>query len=450
VQFSNGDPFTADDVVFTFEFIMNPAIDAPRQRVGYDLLKSIEKVNDFEVIFHFKKPYFESFGLAASISPLSKKFYSQYTPKQFNESVGLLIGTGPYRLRDPAGWHPGEPLQLVRNEQYWGMPGPFDRLLWHEVEEDAAALAMFRNGEVDTFGANPTQYVTMVKDPEVLAKADTYRYYARDGGYSYVAWNQARAGKPTRFADKRLRQAMTLLTDRNRMAADIFRGFAKPAPGPFGVASKQNDPNIKPWPYDPKRALELLAEAGYKEKNKDGLLLGPDGQPFRFKLTYNSKNPVGEQMVLQLKDSLARVGIVLEQEPTDWPIMVKKLDTRDFDAITLGWTGGIETDIFQMFSSTKIADGGDNFMSYRNVELDKLMDQARTMPDEEKRMEVWRKCHQILHEDQPYTFLLYRESTMFIDKRFKNVHQTRSGLNYLSDDVMPLPWYVPANQQKRK
>jgi len=449
VVFSNGDPFTADDLVFTFQFIMNPKVDAPRQRTSVERIKAVTAISEHEVEFSFKEPFFESFSLAASFSPMSRKFYSKYSVKEFNESVGLLIGTGPYRMKDPSGWHPGDALEMVRNERYWGMPGPFDRLYWREVEEDAASLTLFRNGETDTFVATADQYDTLKNDQALLARAQPYEFYARDGGYSYVAWNQLRVGKPTRFADKRVRKAMTLLINRDRMSQDIFRGYAKPAPGPFGIASHQNDPAIKPWPYDSDRAMQLLAEAGYTKKDAQGVLLGPDGTPFKFRLCYGNKSPVTERMVLSIKDSMARVGIVLEQEPTDWPIMLKKIDTRDFDAITLGWSGGIETDIFQMFHSSQIEDG-DNYMSYRNPELDKNIEIARRTLNEEERMKIWQKCHQILHEDQPYTFMLYRKNTMFVDKRIKNVSQTRSGLNYLSDDVMPIPWYVPAAQQKHK
>ncbi|CAN5448940.1 hypothetical protein BH10PLA1_BH10PLA1_03050 [soil metagenome] len=450
VQFSDGEPFTADDIVWTFDFIMNPKVDAARTRTGYDRVKSVTAQGNYTVVFEFREPFFESLGVALGMSPMSKNFYSKYSVEDFNKSVGLLIGTGPYRMKEPAGWHPGDPLEMVRNERYWGMAGPFNRLYWHEVEEDAAALTMFRNGELDTFGATPEQYQSMIKDTELMSRCQSFKFYSRDGGYSYAAWNQSRAGKTTRFADKRVRQAMTLLIDRQRMADDIFRGFAKVTTGPFGIVSKQNDPNIQPIPYDPKKALALLAEAGYTKKDDRGVLLGPDGTPFEFSLIYNNKNPVGDQMVLQMKDSLARVGIVLKQQPTDWPIMIKKLDTRDFDAIMLGWSGGIETDIFQMFHSSQIADGADNFMSYRNPELDTAIDTARRTLDEKQRMEVWHKCHQILNEDQPYTFLLYRQSLAFIDNRIKNVHETRSGMNYFADDVMPIPWYVPATLQKHK
>lgn len=450
VQFSNGDPLTAEDYVWTFNWVMTEAVNAPRQRAYYSRVKAVEKNGDYNITVRFKEPYFESFGLAAGLSPMSKKFYSRFTPEQFNNTVGLLIGTGPYRLQDPEGWRPGKPIELLRNERYWGVPGAFNRLFYHEVEEDAASLTMFRNGEIDVFSAQPEQYLSLIKDQDVMKRAQNYTYYSRDGGYTYVAWNQVRGGKPTRFADKRLRQAMTLLINRDRMAEEIYRGFGKPSPGPFGIASKQNDPAIQPWPYDFKRAMALLADAGYSKKNNEGVLLGPDGEPFRFQLVYNNKNPIGEKIVLQIKDSLARAGIVVLQEPTDWPIMIKKLDTQDFDAITLGWSGGIETDIYQMFHSSQIGGGADNFMSYRSPELDRLIEQARRTVNEEQRIPIWRKVHQILHEDQPYTFLLYRQSLNFIDRRIQNVRQTRSGLNYIQTDDMPVPWYVPVGAQRHK
>lgn len=449
VTFSDGQPFTADDVVWTYEWIMNEKVDAPRQRAYLkENVKTVEKNGDYEVTFVFAKPYFESFGIAAGFEPLPKHFYSRYTPEQFNQEVGLLLGTGPYRLKDPVSWRPGTTVDLVRNERYWGLKQPFDRLLYYEVENDAAELTMFRNGELDIFGAQPEQYLSMIKDKSITDKANFFEYSSITGGYSYVAWNQNKGGKPTIFADKRVRQAMTMLIDRQRMAQDIYRGYATVASGPFLPGNQQNAPDVTPWPYDPQRALQLLKEAGFSDRNGDGTLESPNGEPFRFSLTYGNKNPISERIALFIKDSLAQVGIQMIQEPTDWPIMLKKLDEKDFDAITLGWTGGIETDIYQMFHSSQTIQGGDNYMSYVNPELDKVIEAARSTVDESKRMPLWQQAHRILHEDQPYTFLLNRRSLIFIDKRIQNVQRTRSGLNFISTVSMPNPWYVPLQQQK--
>jgi peptide/nickel transport system substrate-binding protein len=101
-----------------------------------------------------------------------------------------------------------------------------------------------------------------------------------------------------------------------------------------------------------------------------------------------------------------------------------------------------------MFDSSQIADEGDNFMSYRNPDLDKAIEIARTTVDEAKRIPLWRQCQRILHEDQAYTFLTIGKSLRFIDKRIANVEVGKTGLNYVQDWNQPIPWYVPHELQK--
>jgi peptide/nickel transport system substrate-binding protein len=172
--------------------------------------------------------------------------------------------------------------------------------------------------------------------------------------------------------------------------------------------------------------------------------------PFRFTLAYPSGGPLGERIALFLKDSLSKAGIVLVPDPTDWPIMMKKLQERDFEAITLAWSTNVESDPYQIFHSSQIADQGDNFMSWVNPEADKLIDQARTTLDKAKRMELWHQFHRQVHEDQPYMFMVVRYSLGFQDGRFQNVSESKLGLNYNNRYSMPNPWYVPKARQKWK
>ena len=111
--------------------------------------------------------------------------------------------------------------------------------------------------------------------------------------------------------------------------------------------------------------------------------------------------------------------------------------------VLLGWGGGsIEKDIRQMYHSSQIADGADNFMSYSNPELDKLIDEARVTMDEKTRMKLWQKCHAILYEDQPYTYMFNSQSLRFIDKRIANIQKVTQGLN---DRI---EWFVPTDLQR--
>jgi peptide/nickel transport system substrate-binding protein len=449
VRFSDGQPFTADDVVFTFEWIMNPAVAAPRQRAFLENIERVEKINDHEVVFHFERPYFNSLELAGGMGILPKHFYSKYPPEKFNEQLGMLMGTGPYKLRDPEAWRPGERIELLRNERYWGEPGPFNRLIYNEVIEEVAALTMFRNGELDRFAAQPDEYVALLKDPEIRKRANNFEVESPLSGYGWIAWNQVRGGKPTVFADKRVRQAMTMLIDRERICKDIYLGYAAVANGPYEPGSPQADPSVKPWPYDPAAAKKLLAEAGLADRNGDGVLESSDGKPFRFAMTYPAASKLYDRVMFLIKDMLAGAGVAMQPDPVDWPILQTRMENRDFDAVSLRWTGGsVEGDITQMFHSSQTKDNGDNYMTYINPELDKLIDTAKSTIDREKRMPMWQACHRILHEDQPYTFLTTQKALSFYDKRIRNIEPSKLGLNFVSLYVMPIPWYVPSALQK--
>ena len=451
VTFSDGHPMTADDVVFTYNWIMDPKVAAPRVRSTLDKVKGVRKLGDYEVAFDFKEPYFEAVLTVGTLDIIPKHFVSRFTQEQYNTTPGILMGTGPYRLKDPQSWRPGDRIELVRNERYWGEPGPWEKIIWYEVSNETATETMFKNKELDIFAATPEQFHVLSKDQVLLKWARPLEYTAPTSGYNYVAWNQKKkGGAPSHFADKRVRLAMTMLVDRQKFVDEIWYGHGDVARGPFSATGGQLDPGIKPWPFDPAKAKDLLKQAGYEDRNGDGVIESPSGEPFRFSLVYSSGGPLGERIALFLKDSYARAGIVLVPDPQDWPIMMKKMNERDYDAITLAWATQPESDIFQMFHSSQIADQGDNFMSYVNPELDKAIEQARTTLDKGKRMPLWHKAHRIIHDDQPYMFLVQRRSLGFMDRRVQNVEPSKLGLNFNNRFVLAIPWYVPKSNQKWK
>jgi peptide/nickel transport system substrate-binding protein len=444
--FSDGTPLTADDVVFTYQWIMNPLVAAPRQRAYYEKVASVTAEDAHTVTFQMREPYFMAMEVCGGLAVLSRKFYSQFSESQYNETPGLLFGSGPYKLAvDPTRWQPGpEPIELVRNDRYWGESPGFARFVYREINNDTARLVAFRNGEIDRYGVTPEQYLKLKDDQQLKQTKDLYEFETINGGYRYIAWNQMRGGKPTLFADKRVRQAMTLLADRQDMCKNLMATLATPNSGPFHRMGKQANPQVQPWPFDPQRARDLLKQAGFEDRNGDGVIEDAQGRAFSFKLIYPSSSVNYQQMAFYLKDAYARAGIVLEPDPLEWTIMQQRIDQRDFDAMTLGWTGGIESDPYQIFHSKQISDGGDNYIHYSNPELDRLIDDARRTVDESKRMPLWHQVHSILHEDQPYTFLWTSRAVVFVDKRIRNVQITKTGMS------SELEWYVPRALQMRK
>ena len=449
VTFSDGRPLGADDVAFTFAFIMNEAIAAPRDRAYLDKIASVEAISPTEVVFRFREPYFNALALAGSMAVMPRHFYEPYLrePATFNESKGLLLGSGPYRLADPKSWTPDLGIvELERNPRYWAPATPsFNRILWKVIENDSARLTTFRNRDIDSYTARPREYQGLRDDAALTEQAQSFEFMNAVAGYSYIGWNQRRGGEPTRFADRRVRQAMTWLTDRARIIDEIMLGHAESAVSPFSPRSRQHDPAIEPRRFDRDKAISLLAQVGYEDRDGDGVLENGAGEPFEFELVYYQENEDTERMVLFLKDLYARAGVHLKPAPAEWPVMLDLLGKRDYDAITLGWTSGVETDVYQMFHGSQTEDGGDNFVHFKHAEFDRLVDEARATVREEARMPLWQAVERIFHEEQPYTFLMRRKTLAFVDRRIENLEVTKLGLNLGS---VPVEIFTPGALQR--
>ncbi|MEM9347771.1 MAG: peptide-binding protein [Planctomycetota bacterium] len=444
VKFSDGVPLTAHDVQFTYEWTMNPKVAAPRARAYYQKFDHIKALDDHTVEFKFREPYFAALGLCGEMQILAKHWYGKFSEDKFNETPGLLFGSGPYKMRvDPETWKPGsQKIELVRSDNYWGPRAPLDRVIWREILEDTAMEAEFRNGGVDRLGVRPASFRKLSRDNNLRAKANLYEYEYVNSGYVYIGWNQKKNQRATPFADKRVRQAMTMLIDRDTIAKRVYDNLWTTATGPYHPLGWQVDPTIKPWPYDPERAKQLLDEAGFTDRDGNGIRESPSGEPFAFKLIHSVGLAETTQMVLLMKDAMKKVGVDLQPDPLDWPAMQQKLDDRNFDAIMLGWGGVVDTDVYQMFHSDQIEDGGDNYTHYISPEIDGLIDEARKTVDRDKCQVLWRKVHAILHEDQPYTFMFNRKAVVYVDKRIDNVQITNMGMNYAWE------FFVPAAQQR--
>ena len=309
-------------------------------------------------------------------------------------------------------------------------------------------MTEFKNGDLDVYCARPLEYRDLLEDKSIVERTHNFEYFNPRGGYSYIAWNQLKDGKPTAFANPKVRQAMTYLTDRQRIIDEIYLGYAVAANGPFNPLGSQMNKSLPTRDYNLQKAKQLLKESGFIDRDGDGVIESEGGQPFSFELTYPYGSDDYKRMMLLLKDSYVRAGILMEPTPTQWPMMIEALDKKNFDAISLAWTAGFEVDVYQMLHSSQTEPGGDNFMNYKNADLDQAIELARGELDEEKRMVHWQQAHEIIWEDQPYTYLLWRKSLAFVDGRFENVRTVRSGLNRGGLWRMPIEWYVTQGQQR--
>ncbi|MEO0588372.1 MAG: ABC transporter substrate-binding protein, partial [Planctomycetota bacterium] len=196
--FSDGEPVTADDVVFSWDLMNNPELDAADQRAFYDVISGWEAIDERTVRFTAREPHYMAFLYSGGRDVLPEHFYSRFTPEDLNTSSAILMGSGPYRLAEPVeGWSPGTPIELVRNERFWGPDPAFDRLVWKVINEPVGRLTEFRNGSIDLLAAQPNQYTEMLNEPELMARSHARAYDTVPSGYAFIAWNQRRNGEPT-------------------------------------------------------------------------------------------------------------------------------------------------------------------------------------------------------------------------------------------------------------
>lgn len=433
-RFSDGEQVTAEDVRWTFkDFISNPSIEAERTRSTLDQIEEVKVLGPKTVEFVFNKAL--SFNMVAALGNyiLPKHFYEKFEPAQLNSSTGLLMGSGPFRLErlDPsAQWSPGQDIVLVRNENYWGPRSPLDKVRFKVVNDDLARLVAYTNGEGDQTLPTSPQFVSKTKEPDWDKNNQSLSWINMRSGYSFIAWNQGpRNGKPTPFGDKRVRQGLTLCLDREQMIRDIWEGVGVVAKGSVNPQSPASDPKLKPWPFDPVKGKALLAEAGWKDRNGDGILENEKGEPFRIEFTRASGGEIYERISNFLKSSYSKVGIQVDTKVVDWSIMQEITKSRDYDALMMGWSATApESDPRQIFHSESIKEGGDNFVQWRSAEADQLIDKIRLTLEYDARMQIWHEFEATLHDEQPYTFIRVAPWLRFVKKTIGNVHPYKTAL----------------------
>lgn len=435
VYFSDGHPITADDVIFTYETITNPAVDAASLANYYQDVDKVVKISDRELKFIMKRVYFRSLEFAGGMEIYPKHIYDFNEPEEFNKRITEPIGSGPYVFEK---WDVGREIVLRRNEHYWGRKPKLKKIVYRFITNFTAAVQALRSGNVDYMRPLPDQYAELSQDEEFTSEIECLSYWHPGVGYFWMGWNQDRPF----FKDRRVRLAMTHIVDRELICKSLLKvPEARVPTGNFYIFGPQYDTSIEPWPYDPERAKELLDEAGWVDTDGDGIR-DKDGVAFKFHYMIGNI-PLHEQIGKLLKDEAAKVGIEVILDPYEWSVFIQRLQDREFDAVNLAWHGGLAQDPYQIWHSSQIGKRGSNYVGFDNSEADAIIEEARGTLDDDKRNRMYHRFHRILHIEQPYTFIYTRPEQRFLDKRFENVIVHKLGLDHHE-------WYVPEEKQRYK
>jgi len=420
VLWSDGKEFTADDVVYSYNIMKSPKTASASQKVYYLDVKSVKKLGKYVVEFTYAKPYFIALENCGGLSIVPKHIFDNGTDFNTHKNNRFPIGTGPFKFQK---WDTGKKIVLVQNKLYRNKLPEIKRIIYKFVPESNVALQMLKKGNLDVMGIRSIQWVRQTNSKKFLNHFYKFKYYLPY--YSYIGWNARRKY----FKDRRVRIALTHLINRKAILNKLLFGLGKIVTGNFYINSINYNKKIKPYEFNPQKGIELLKEAGWKDSDNDGIL-DRNGVKFSFVFTIPSGRAFAERLATILKEDFSKVGIQMDINKYEWAVFVQKIKKHDFDAVTLAWGLGYSADPYQLWHSSQI-DKGDNFCGFSNSEADTIIVRARKKFDDEKRAVMYRRFHEIIHYEEPYTFLYCTPALVLVSKRFMGVKVHNRGLNYL-------------------
>jgi peptide/nickel transport system substrate-binding protein len=434
VLWHDGKEFTAEDVNFTYDKIMDEKTNTVR-RSDYELVKKAEILDPYTFRVTYKQPFSPGLGTwGMGIIPKHLLEKEDINTTAFNRRP---IGTGPFRFIE---WMTDEKIVVEANLRYFEERPQLDRIIYRIIPETSLSEMELLTKGVDYYGVQPHQYQRM-KETSFL------KVYSQPAlSYTYIGYNF----KNPLFQDKRVRQALTQAINREEIVQYVLYGLGTVISGPFPNHLWYYNPNVKPLPFDPKKSRQLLTEVGWRDTDGDGVL-DKDGKPFRFKLITNSGNDIRRDVGVLVQRQFRELGIDVTFELYEWSVFLKNfINARHFDACILGWGLSPDPDDYMIWHSSQI-EKGFNFVSYKNPEVDRLWEEGRREYDLEKRRQIYWRIHELMAEDQPYTFLFSPLGISALQRKFVLVEGVSSGQKTYRPIKLEkaglmydlIKWYVP-------
>lgn len=440
VKWEDGTPLTSGDFKFSYTLYANPAVASTRQDYLSDLLlqadgtpdieRAVETPDERTLVLRFRHPMAEAIVLDHfnDLMPVARHLFSRYAPDEIRMKAAELpiIGTGPYKV---ARWDRQSQLVLERNPaSTLPRPAATPQLIFQVVPEYTTRLAMLKSGQIDAMisagGINPKDVEELARhSPHVVIRPVKERYFDSvvwlniDG----ERWRNGNEVVPNRFfGDARVRRAMTFAIDRQ----SIIDGFMGPEHATIVNTSLSPayrdiaDTSLDPYEYDPEKALKLLAEAGWTP-GPDGILQ-QEGRRFSFELAAPVGNPRRNYAATIIQQNLRRIGIDCRLRFDENLIFLKNQNEFRYDAALSGLAA--ETLPFQLIIwGSDFEKSPFNSAAFQNQELDRVIARLSGPLSKAEQTKLWQHYQQILHREQPRSFLYYYDELEGFSSRVTQV-----------------------------
>ncbi|HEX6064918.1 MAG TPA: ABC transporter substrate-binding protein [Longimicrobiales bacterium] len=397
VFWHDGARTTAHDVVFTFERGKDPATGYPNADywVGWN---SAQAIDSFTVRFSMEvQP--EPLGNFAWIPIMPRHLLGNVAPAElknapFNQRP---VGNGPFKFVE----HRANDRWVFEANTAFpaGLGGRplVDRVVLRVIPDPTAQQTELRTGNVHMITlVGVSEFAALDQQPQVRGIVKPGRQY------SFIAWNTKRAP----FSDVRFRRALTFAIDRDEIVKIVRSSYGQVAAGPVPPFHWSNDSTIKPLAFQPDSARAILAALGMRDINNDGYVELPNGRALQVELKFGAGSQAQRDVAEIVQADLKDVGIRLVQRPMEFSTMLEQVTTaaRNFDGVIMGYENDFKLVLHDMFHSRAV-DNPYQFASYRNSEVDSLLDALNRTTSRDQAVPMWRRLQTIIRDEQPWTFL---------------------------------------------
>ncbi len=430
VTWHDGSPFTARDVLYTHRIIIDPKTPTAYAE-DFKQVKTISAPDDHTIRVTYEKPF----------APALASWGTGILPAHLLEGKDITksplarkpVGTGPYRFTE---WVAGQKIVLDANPTYFEGRPYIDRYIYRIIPDTSTMYMEMKAGAIDLMNLTPVQYARQTSSRLFSSRFNKFRYPS--SGYLYMGYNL----RHPLFGDKRIRQAITAAINKDELIQGVLFGMGQKAHGPIVPGRWAYNPNVRDIAYDPKHAAELLAQAGWREKNADGILIR-NGKPFQFTILTNQGNQQRLMSAQIIQQRLKYVGVDVKIRIVEWATFLKEyIDKGKFEVVMLGWNISQDPDMYDIWHSSKTNPGELNFVGFKNAEVDRLLVEGRGTFDIEQRKKAYFRIQEILADEQPYTFLYVPDSLPVVSARIRGVEPAPAGLGHNQ-----IKWFVPKNEQ---
>jgi len=433
VLWHDGQPVTADDVLFTFELAKNEETASLLASAYLSMVSSATVIDPHTIRFDFVAPHSQPLQ-GFWWPPVPRHLLADVTPATLTQAPfnRQPVGNGPFRF---VSWTPDQQAVFEANETYPAELGGrplLDRIVFRIVPEATTRLTEILTGATDL------SYPLLPDEAQQVESQNSTRliqYAGRE--FLYIGWNNER--EP--FSDPRVRQALTLGINRPGLIDALMFGHAQPATGMIPPWSPVA-PDLEPLPYDPEAARRLLQEAGWTP-GADGIA-ARNGQPLRFTML-TSEDRLRQDISVVVQQQLRQIGVDVQVRASEFQTFIQQHRSRDYDAVVSGWSlDSFRVDPTPLFACAEARrPQSANRAGYCNEEADRLIEAGLRESDDARAREIWNEFAAILHRDQPITFLAWQEQLAGISPRLQGVEMDVRGRLQTA-----ARWWIPESLQR--